>query len=205
LFELRNIDLIVEEIKRRISILDVLRLCGLKMNNNGFIKSIYKDERIPSLKIYPEDNSFFCFATEKTGDQIQLYMDIRKIDFKTAKKELIEKAGICIKEFIGNSQSYTTIKKQPLNNRLQIKLTEEEQEIFEERSAIVEFDGNLKKEIGEGTALQCVLERRLNIQNLVYESLEKFCFGVNEIAFDYLVGSKRNLEPQTIKEFRLLI
>ena len=40
-----------EEIKNRINILDLVREMGIEVYRNNFIKSIYKDEQNPSLKI----------------------------------------------------------------------------------------------------------------------------------------------------------
>ena len=47
------------------------------------------------------------------------------------------------------------------------------------------------------------MTEREETQNLIYESLEKFCYGVDEEAFEYLLGKERGLKPETIKFFRL--
>jgi hypothetical protein len=54
---------IIEEIKNRIIIVDLANELGLQPTQKNFIFSIYKDETNRSLKLYPETNSFFCFAT----------------------------------------------------------------------------------------------------------------------------------------------
>lgn len=42
----------------------------------------------PSFAIYPETNSYYCFTEGKGGDVVQYYQLLKKVDFKTAVKEL---------------------------------------------------------------------------------------------------------------------
>lgn len=50
----------------------------------------HEDIRTPNFCIYPETNSWFCFAGCGGGDSISFYMRLKDIDFKQAIKELIK-------------------------------------------------------------------------------------------------------------------
>ena len=61
----------------------------------------------------------------------------------------------------------------------------------------------LKKNKAEKKALEILMDERKEKQIMIYESLEKFCYGIDEETFDYLIGKERGLKPETIKRFRL--
>ena len=88
----RAMDLI-EEIKNKINVLDLAIDLGLQPKN-GFIKSIYKDEKNASLKLYEKTNTFYCYSTGRGGDVINFYADIKNIDNREAIKLLTEDLGI---------------------------------------------------------------------------------------------------------------
>lgn len=46
------------------------------------------DEQTPSFAIYPETNSWYCFAGCGGGDVITLYMRLQGVSFKQAVEEL---------------------------------------------------------------------------------------------------------------------
>jgi|GEM_PF-3680535 len=71
-------------IKKQLNIFDLVEKLNLYPSKSGYIFSIYKEERTPSLLLYRDTNSFYCFATGKGGDLIDFYMDYYKVDFKTA-------------------------------------------------------------------------------------------------------------------------
>lgn len=50
----------------------------------------HEDIKTPNLCIYPETNSWYCFAGCGGGDSISFYMRFKKVDFKQAVKELIK-------------------------------------------------------------------------------------------------------------------
>ena len=75
---------IIDEIKKRINIVDLATEFGLQPTKKDFVYSIYKEEKNRSLKLYPETNSFYCFATGRGGDVINFYKDYYKIDIKDA-------------------------------------------------------------------------------------------------------------------------
>ncbi|MCO6473155.1 MAG: toprim domain-containing protein [Melioribacteraceae bacterium] len=192
------------QIKNNVSILQVLSYLGLKPNGSNFINSIYKDEKTPSLKIYPETNTFFCFATDQGGDVIKFYSDYNRIDTKQTIKELSE---------------IFSIKKYPYSNDLSVSgeaksnrqpeqkyfLLQSEKELFDERAAIVEFDGNEDQQTAESLAFNQILENRKEIQSKIYEAVYKFSLskGFDEAAYKYLTGKNRGLTEKSINDFRL--
>jgi len=46
------------------------------------------DSKTPNLTIYPETNTFYCFACRTFGDVITFWMLLKDVDFKQAIKEL---------------------------------------------------------------------------------------------------------------------
>lgn len=84
----------IEEIKNRIRIIDLANSYGMKPDKNGFIKSIYKEEKTPSLKIYEKTNTFYDFSTQRGGDVINFYADLKRISVRDAINELSQASGI---------------------------------------------------------------------------------------------------------------
>lgn len=204
---------LIEEIKRRVNIVDLASELGLQPTRKNFILSIYKKERNRSLMLYPETNSFFCFATGKGGDVIAFYKDFYRIDIKEAVKELAQKLGIeygrCEKEdgkwkrSSVSSHRSSVIKKQERKIEKRVTILKSEKEYFDEKAGVLEYSMGNERKKSELLAMGELMNERKEIQLLVYESFEKFCFGLDEEAFDYLVGKDRGLKPDTIKRFRL--
>ena len=44
----------------------------------------FHEERNPSFALYPQTESYFCFACGKAGDAFSLIMQLEKVDFKDA-------------------------------------------------------------------------------------------------------------------------
>jgi len=61
----------IREIKQRLSIQAVLNYYGLKPDKNGMVKCPFHDDDKPSMKIYPQTNTFHCFGCGKSGDVIE--------------------------------------------------------------------------------------------------------------------------------------
>lgn len=192
---------LIEEIKNRINIVDLATELGLQPTKNDFIFSIYKEEKNRSLKLYPETNSFYCFATSRGGDVLDFYKDYYNMDVKNAIKELAVKAGIDSNKIRNTKRKI--VKKTKKNVEKKVQVLKSEREIYEERAGIGEYMMGLRKNKAEITAMGELMNERKEKQNLIYESLEKFCYGVDEEAFEYLLGNDRGLKPETIKDFRL--
>ena len=84
----------ISAIKIRINIIELTSKLGFKVNSSNFIHSIYKQEKTPSLKLYPKTNTFFCFATNQGGDIVKFYQDFYNVTTKEAIKELAEICGV---------------------------------------------------------------------------------------------------------------
>lgn len=194
----------INEIKAHLSIIDLCVRLGIKVNSSNFIFSIYKQEKSPSLKLYPKTNTFFCFATNQGGDIIKLYQDFYNVTTKEAIKEL---ANICV---ITNSGGFSISHKNrivepPTPEIVTMDLLESEKEYFEERSAIIHFEANQTKERAEALAYQLIIEERKNIQYRIYKQLFSFCMleGIEESALKYLTGKQRGLTTSAIKYFKI--
>lgn len=73
-----------EEIKRKVKIEEILERYGYELNRAGFISCPFHNEKTPSLKIYPETNSYYCFGCNTGGDVISFVMHLLRIDFGSA-------------------------------------------------------------------------------------------------------------------------
>jgi DNA primase/DNA-binding transcriptional ArsR family regulator len=147
---------IIEEIKKRINIVDLANDFGLQPTKKDFIYSIYKEEKNRSLKLFPETNSFYDFSTGKGGDVINFYADFKKIDNKEAIVLLSEELGI---DSVFNNFKIERLKDCNIDNQ------------------------------------------KKNLE--IYTDFEKYCGGIDERAFEYLIGPKRGLTEDSIKRFRL--
>ncbi len=198
---------LIDEIKSRINIVDLAIEFGLRPTRKDFIYSIYREEKNRSLKFYRETNTFKCYATDHWGDVIDFYKDYYGIDVKQAVKEMAERLGLdygrCRRDdgkWGGRKKIKVKSKKKEVK---QIEILKSEKEYFDEKAGVLEYSMGLERNKSELLAMGELMNDRKEIQQLVYESFEKFCFGLDDEAFDYLVGKERGLKPETIKRFRL--
>jgi len=61
----------ITDIKDRLSIIKVLQHYNLTPNQNHMLPCPFHDDKKPSMKIYPETNSFHCFGCGAAGDQVK--------------------------------------------------------------------------------------------------------------------------------------
>ena len=83
----------ISEIKAQLTIGEVLDHYGIKVNKNRHCLCPFHDDKNPSMQVYPETNTVFCFSgnCEQTGkaiDQIDFIMHMEKC----SKHEAIKKA-----------------------------------------------------------------------------------------------------------------
>jgi len=84
-----------DKIKASLNIVDLAKILNYKITKNNKITSIYNPtEKTPSLVLYSQTNSFYCFSTGRGGDLFDFYMDSQGVDFKTALNELKKLTGI---------------------------------------------------------------------------------------------------------------
>ena len=81
---------IADEIKKQVSLTDVLEKHNIKLNDNGFCCCPFHNEKTPSFSIYKEKERYHCFGCGKSGDVITFIMDYYNISFKEAIKKLDE-------------------------------------------------------------------------------------------------------------------
>jgi len=189
----RKIKNMIQELKNKLDIVRIAIDAGYVPNRNNFIKSIYKEENNPSLKLYPETNSYHCFSENRGGDVIQFYQDLKKFDFRTAIEELKKMAGIeTVKKFIQPEIPIV---------RTKIKLTGSEEEYFQEMAGIFEYDYKLNRMDAEQAAYQTIKNERAAMQKLIYKDLSQFCGEPDSVCIEYLTGPKRWLHQDVIKRF----
>lgn len=106
---------LLEELNR-IEIRRIAEDLDLPIDRYGKIICPFHEDDTPSLVLYPHTNSFFCFGCSKTGTQITLYQEVRKIDFKQA---LAEMAGLYLPGYRQEKyqKQYIQPKLQPLRVR----------------------------------------------------------------------------------------
>lgn len=192
----------INEIKSRLGILELVAKLKLKVTNGNFIYSIYKSERTPSLKLYPETNSYYCFATNKGGDVISFYRDYFKLTNSQAIKELCEMLNLGNDFHLRKTENYFS-ETSAIKKEKEIVLVESEKEIFEEQASKFEFEGNLSKEKSERLAFDFILQKREEVQTKIYESLYQFYLkNPDEQALSYL-KNERCLTNDSIENFKL--
>lgn len=186
---------IIEEIKNRVKIIDIAKSFGLHPDKNGFIKSIYKDEKTPSLKIYEDTNTFYDFATHQGGDVITFYSVVRGITVKDAIKELSQtESGHYIKQNISKA-THNHIKGE---STMKLELTESEQESFNEKVKMIKtYDENDYK-IAIDKIHNDIMEERMRIQTGIFKDFKDFCNGVGNGGYEYLTGKERGLTVESI-------
>ena len=86
----------VEEIKNRLSIVDVIsEYVELKHAGKSYKgKSPFTNEKTPSFYVSPERGAYYCFSSQKGGDMFTFIQEMEGVDFKGALKILAEKAHV---------------------------------------------------------------------------------------------------------------
>ncbi len=77
----------LEEIKANVSIEDVATMYGVRPNKKGFCNCCFpghKTDKTASLKLYPDQGSFYCYGCHASGDQITFVRLMESCDFRTA-------------------------------------------------------------------------------------------------------------------------
>lgn len=192
----------IEEIKDRVSILDICRRAGIEVNHNNQISAPWRGDSNPSVKIYPESNSFNDFGSDIGGSVIDFYMAVYGIaDNKTAIDELASLAGIenCgIESAPGNVQDRKIARNRSREERDRTTLgsmTEDENILYNERLGLG---------AGKAEALRAVREKRLLNNMEVFQELFNYCqkIGWDERAYKYLI-EKRKIPAEAVEGFYL--
>jgi len=95
----------IQDIKQRLSILSVLKYYGHHPDRNNMLKCPFHADDTPSMKIYPNTNTFNCFGCGKNGDVIE-FIQLKE---NCSKHEAILKAA----ELAGEVKPINNKPKQP--------------------------------------------------------------------------------------------
>ncbi len=110
----------ITQIKQKLSILKVLKYYGLRPDKTNHINCPFHDDKSPSMRIYPETNTYHCFGCGKTGDQIQFIQDFETNNTSTnsaqAKHQALKKAAAMAGETTKTIKQKNTSEKTPANN-----------------------------------------------------------------------------------------
>lgn len=79
---------VFQEVRERVSALDVAQLYGFHPNRAGFIPCPFHRERTASLKLYPGAKGFFCFGCHTGGSVIDLVAQLYGLDALGAARRL---------------------------------------------------------------------------------------------------------------------
>lgn len=205
----------IEEIKNKITITDLLNRIGLQPSASGFISSIYKEEKTPSLKIYSAENRYHCFATDQGGDVIDFYRDYYRVDARQAIKELTDIAGIEQGLFDKERKPGKITFGRMLPTRLIASLSKVEKSVFEVYNK-ENFDYSANDEIDNIDDFRKVFETKIQrikkkIQKIrlaankkIFAELYRYSMlqGFDRAALRYLMKD-RNLPLKEIERFKL--
>jgi DNA primase len=121
----------IQEIKQRLTILQVLQHYNLKPDRNGMLKCPFHADDMASMKIYQQTNTFNCFGCGKNGDQIE-FCTLKEDNKHKGLLKATELTGLSAetKEKEGDIQPINNKPKQP-NNQPKENHTEILTRIFE--------------------------------------------------------------------------
>lgn len=189
--------MLINEIKMRISIVELAMKFGLEPNKQLFIKSIYKEEKHPSLKLYPKTNSYYDFSSGKGGDVINFYADFNRIELEEAIKILSKELGLESFQIV-TRKDLPTVTKKPLYHFTLIK---SEDVYFDSMELELAKMNDKDRADTEQIIYRDILHHRVQLQKMVYESFRKYCGEISEEAKKYLTGPERGLSLDTISHF----
>lgn len=78
---------ILEE-TRKVDIVQVVKDLGLTLHEHRKLLCPFHEEKTPSLYLYPQTNTYYCFGCGRHGDVIHFYAGLGQIEYKKAMHEL---------------------------------------------------------------------------------------------------------------------
>lgn len=177
-----------DKIKEAVQIEDLANRCGYPVQRNGFCFSIYKDEKTPSLKVYPGTNTFWDFSSAQGGSVIDFWMGVYNVDFKTAIDDLANVFGID-RDRGGVIRDLPVKKKRTKEENIFECMSKIELELYEERAAIAD----------EQQAFKEVRLYRTQQNKRIFNELWHYCYNIgwNSDAEQYML-KKRNIPARIV-------
>jgi DNA primase len=178
---------LIDEIKARISITDIVNKLGLEIDRTNKVKSIYRSEKTASMQIYPAQNKFYDFGNGEHGDQIDLYMNFYNLDKSTALNDLKKIAGLENTSYWSkDTNREPAIEKQPVKevDKALKDCSDDEKYFYEECLGIIEENNFIKDSTSiranENKALRQLKIKRINNNTEVFEELYYYCLTHND-------------------------
>lgn len=82
---------LAQRVRESVRLADVLALYHLQPNRAGFLHCpFHSGDRSPSLKVYPEQNTWHCFGCGKSGTVIDFVMEMERCSFVDALKSWMQ-------------------------------------------------------------------------------------------------------------------
>ena len=79
-----------DEIKRRVSMIEMLQHYGIEINRSGFCRCPFHQEKSASFKAYPGERGFYCFGCHESGSVIDFAMKFFELHFGDAINKINE-------------------------------------------------------------------------------------------------------------------
>ena len=84
----KNIMDFADEIKQRVSMIEILQYYGIETNRSNFCRCPFHQEKSASFKAYPGTRGFYCFGCNESGSVIDFVMRYFNLDFPKAISKL---------------------------------------------------------------------------------------------------------------------
>lgn len=101
-----------DKIKEYISIEAAAERYGLEPNRRGYLLCPLHGEDTPSLKLYPETNSFYCFGCGAGGDVIELVRRLCNLSYSEAVVRLASDFGLVLEDSPLNARRAAEIRRE---------------------------------------------------------------------------------------------
>lgn len=85
-----------DELKAAVDILTAAERYGLEVNRKGYASCPFHEEDTPSLKLYPETNTFYCFGCGMGGDVISFVRHLFHLDYAQAVVRICSDFGLTL-------------------------------------------------------------------------------------------------------------
>ncbi len=186
----------IKEIKEKLFIDVVLHHYSIQINSNNHYKCPFHKDNKPSLRIYPETNTYTCFGCDKTGDAIQFIQDIENCTKHKALKKAKELIGtaetkpvkvkVVIQEEINYSELFPKFKQSLHRSKKAIAY-------LEERGI---YDVKLEQGYNNGTQFKqlknCIIYPLRNKQN---EIVSFYGRNIAKTGTHYYTANRKGLYP----------